>query len=106
MLRVLLMLALFSAIVLGSAPVAEHTIMQANKTFSQSEITIKAGDKVVFKNDDQVTHNVFSTSKGFEFNLKTQAPGASAAVPFNGEGTAEIRCAIHPKMKLIVNIKR
>src|SRR5262245_42481371 len=101
MLRILLMTTLFSAIVFASAPVADHTITQANKTFSQTEITIKNGDKVVFKNDDQVTHNVFSTSKGYEFNLKIQAPGASASVPFNASGTAEVRCAIHPKMKLI-----
>ena len=93
-------------IVLGATPVAEHTITQTEKSFSQNEITIKPGDKVVFKNSDQVTHNVFSASKGYEFNLKTQPPGAAAAVPFNNEGTAEVRCAIHPKMKLIVTVKR
>ena len=106
MLRILFMAMLFAGIVLGSAPAAERTITQSNKTFSEAEITIKPGDKVVFKNDDQVTHNVFSTSKGFEFNLKTQGPGTAASVPFSAEGTAEIRCTIHPKMKLIVNVKR
>jgi len=106
MLRVFSLLTLFSVLVFGSVPVAEHTISQSNKTFSQAELTIKPGDKVVFKNDDNVTHNVFSVSKGAEFNLKTQAPGTANAVPFNNEGTVEIRCAIHPKMKLIVNVKR
>src|SRR5262245_48167591 len=106
MLRAFSLLTLFSVLVFGAMPITEHTVLQSNKAFSQAELTIKPGDKVVFKNDDTVTHNVFSVSKGAEFNLKTQAPGTSNAVPFNTEGTVEIRCAIHPKMKLIVNVKR
>lgn len=104
--RIFLVFSLLTIVVMAATPVVEHTITQSEKTFSQAEITVKPGDKVVFKNADQVTHNVFSTSKGNEFNLKTQAPGASSAVPFNTEGVAEVRCAIHPKMKLIVNVKR
>jgi plastocyanin len=41
-----------------------------------------------------------------EFDLRRQAPGATSTVPFPKEGTAEVRCSIHPKMKLIVTVKK
>lgn len=97
---------LFPVWALASVPVADHVVGQSNKAFSQSEITIKPGEKIVFKNDDTVVHNVFSSTKGFEFNLKTQAPGVTSSIPFASEGTAVVQCAIHPKMKLVVNVKK
>lgn len=106
MFRKIAFLLLFPALALASAPLADHVVGQANKAFSQAEITVKPGEKIVFKNDDSVVHNVFSVSKGFEFNLKTQAPGTTSSIPFTSEGTAVVQCAIHPKMKLVVNVKK
>jgi plastocyanin len=74
--------------------------------FNQSEITVKAGDKITFKNNDDITHNVFSMTPGMEFDLRRQAPGATSTVPFDKEGVSEVRCSIHPKMKLIVTVKK
>ncbi|HEX4807588.1 MAG TPA: plastocyanin/azurin family copper-binding protein [Bryobacteraceae bacterium] len=85
---------------------ADHQIIQKDRSFSQTEITIKPGDKIVFQNSDDVTHNVFSITSGMEFDLRRQAPGASSTVPFDKEGVAEVRCSIHPKMKLIVTVKK
>jgi plastocyanin len=84
----------------------DHIVIQKDRTFSVTEITIKPGDAIVFKNADDVTHNVFSISPGMQFDIRRQAPGGSSKVPFNKEGTAEVRCAIHPKMKLIVTVKK
>ena len=83
----------------------EHVVSQKGKTFSAETITVKPGDKVLFKNDDDVTHNVFSNTSGMSFNL-TQAPGETGSQVFNTEGTAEIRCAFHTKMKLTVVVKK
>ena len=47
---------------------ADHEITQQDRHFSQTEITIKVGDTISFKNDDEVTHNVFSTTPGMEFD--------------------------------------
>ena len=85
---------------------ADHEIVQTNRSFSKSEINIKVGDQLVFKNDDEVTHNVYSMSPGMGFDLKRQAPGASSTVPFMKEGTAEVQCSIHPKMKLLVHVSK
>jgi plastocyanin len=84
----------------------EHVVNQQNKEFSVTEITIKPGDKIVFKNSDEVTHNVFSNSKINPFNIKIQQPGGSSIVELKDEGTTEVRCAIHPKMKLMVTVKK
>jgi plastocyanin len=85
---------------------ADHEIVQSDRTFSKQEITIKAGDQIIFKNADEVTHNVYSATPGMSFDLKRQAPGASSTVPFLKEGTAEVQCSIHPKMKLIVHVTK
>jgi plastocyanin len=84
----------------------EHEITQKDRAFSQTELTIKPGDSIVFRNLDEVTHNVFSVSPGMEFDIRRQAPGGSSSVPFLKEGVAEIRCSIHPRMKLIVTVKK
>jgi plastocyanin len=108
-LRTVIVLTSFAVILAAFANAAggaEYTIDQKDRTFSQPDITIKIGDSLVFKNKDDVTHNVFSVSPGMEFDIRRQAPGGSSKVPFDKEGVAEIRCSIHPKMKLLVTVKK
>ena len=83
----------------------EHKIDQKDKAFSQTELTIKPGDKIIFQNSDSVTHNVFSNSKTNAFNIQVQQPGSASTVEFKQAGVTEVRCAIHPKMKLVVTVK-
>src|SRR5262249_4765411 len=83
-----------------TAYAAQVSINQKGKVFSQTEVTIKKGDVIVFVNDDAVTHNVMSTGSGNSFNLGAQAPGASIPFTFNSVGETAISCAIHPSMKL------
>jgi len=104
---VLLCAAGIAGTVAGIARAAgRHVIGQKNKAFSKAEITIKPGDTILFKNDDAVTHNVFSSSSANKFNVKAQAPGSTSPVTFPTEGIVEVRCAIHPRMKLIVHVKK
>jgi plastocyanin len=98
--------ALILAAVSGGLGATGHEVGQKDKTFSVDTLTIKPGDSIVFVNQDQLTHNVFSTAKGNEFNLRAQAPGTSVSVKLNTEGTVEVHCAFHPKMKLIVTVKK
>lgn len=84
---------------------ADHVVEQKGKIFSQPTLAVKPGEKIVFKNDDAVAHNVFSGTAGFAFNLKTQAPGTQSQIAFDKEGTVEVRCAFHPTMKMTVTVK-
>lgn len=81
------------------------TVNQQDKKFSAGELTISKGDTVVFKNDDPFTHNVYSHSPGIGFELKVQKPGESSEVVFAREGSGEVKCAIHPQMKLKLTVK-
>ena len=81
------------------------TVNQVDKKFSTTEMTINKGDVIVFKNEDPFTHNVFSQSPGIAFELKVQKPGESSEIKFDREGSGEVRCAIHPQMKLKLTVK-
>jgi plastocyanin len=80
-------------------------VTQKNRAFTPGTITVKVGDSIEFKNDDDVTHNAFSTSKGNEFNSKAQPPGSTASVTFKTAGQVDIHCAFHPKMLMTVTVK-
>lgn len=93
-----------------AANAEEITISQKDKAFDKTTIDAKIGDILVFKNDEKdITHNVYSLSSGNTFELKTQAPGEAAKIPLEAgshqTGTMEVECAIHPNMRLTVNIK-
>jgi plastocyanin len=88
----------------AGALAANLTITQKGRLFSSESITIKKGEAVTFANDDTVPHNIVSTSKGNEFNLGSQPPGAATDVTFKESGEAQVICAIHPRMKMTVKI--
>jgi plastocyanin len=83
-----------------------YTISQKDKKFSVAAMTITPGESVVFRNEDDITHNVFSSTKGHEFNLSAQKPGTSIEQAFATEGVSEVRCAFHPTMKLTITVKK
>jgi plastocyanin len=83
---------------------AERTINQKGKVFSETEVSIKTGDTLVFLNDDTVAHNVISMSAGNQFNLGSIKPGLSTPVTFKNAGDVQIICAIHPSMKMQVKV--
>jgi plastocyanin len=79
-------------------------VFQEGKKFSEAEVSIKRGESVTFTNKDPVTHNVFSSTPGMAFDLRTQQPGESSTVTFDHAGEAEVHCAIHPQMKMKVKV--
>ena len=82
----------------------EHVITQKDKQFSQDYIKIKRNETIRFTNQDPFAHNVFSRSDVADFNVKLQEPGSSDAVRFDKTGKGLVRCAIHPGMKLTVEV--
>lgn len=101
--RLFLLLAATTGLV-TTASVRTHTVVQKDKLFGATTLSVAAGDTIMFRNDDNVVHNVFTSSPDFKFNLRSQAPGTSAAVAFDKPGTHSVRCAIHPTMKLSVTV--
>ena len=88
----------------ATAHAETYTVIQNGKNFDTKKITIKVGDEVAFVNKDKVSHNVYSKTKGHKFDLKVQTPGSSNTVTFDAPGKIKVRCAIHPRMKLTLNV--
>jgi plastocyanin len=68
-------------------------------------LKVKVGDVVAFKNLDPYFHNIFSLSDTKLFDLGSFPQGQSRSVTFNKAGKVEVECAIHPQMKLTVEVK-
>jgi plastocyanin len=84
----------------------DHTIRQKGKVFSESEITVKRGDELLFLNDDNIAHNVLSTTAGNRFDLGLLNPGELRPVKFDSVGDVKVICAIHPTMKMTVKVSQ
>ncbi|MFO1340753.1 MAG: plastocyanin/azurin family copper-binding protein [Burkholderiaceae bacterium] len=82
----------------------EHLVTQKDKAFSTKSLSVKVGDKIVFRNDDGFSHNIFSLSDVQPFDLGTYGNGQSKSVSYTKPGKYEIECAIHPDMHLVVTV--
>ncbi len=93
-----------------AAQAADFVVEQSNKTFVMDgqpieHLTIKAGDTVHFKNADPFFHNIFSLSDLKTFDLGSYPAGEEKSVTFESPGEAEIECAIHPEMYMVIEVQ-
>jgi plastocyanin len=89
---------------------ADYTVEQKDKTFVYNAVKaetlkVKVGDVIQFKNMDPYFHNVFSLSDAKLFDLGSYPQGQSKSVTFDKAGKVEVECAIHPQMKMTVEVK-
>lgn len=82
----------------------EFEVGQKDKSFTVRTLRIRVGDSINFRNDDPFFHNVFSLSDARTFDLGSYPQGQSRKVTFDKAGTIEVECAIHPAMKLQVEV--
>lgn len=92
---------------LGLAALAagtQHHVAQKGKAFSQETVQLTAGDTLIIENQDSVVHHLFSMTPGYTLD-EAQAPNTKTELGFEEAGEVEIRCAIHPEMKLKVQVE-
>jgi plastocyanin len=94
------------ALALCAAPAvgADHLVVQSGKAFSVKSLQAKVGDSLSFRNDDPFVHNIFSLSEVQSFDLGTFAKGESRQVKMQAPGRIEVECAMHPEMRLVVEV--
>ena len=98
--RRLLIAALLPA--LAVLPAAAATVVnQKGRTFRPGEINIARGETVTFTNEDSYIHQVYVSGL---FESDEKAPGEKLTEGFLRSGTFEVKCHIHPKMKLVVRV--
>ena len=81
------------------------SVGQKNKQFTKKTMVIKVGDKVRFTNEDPFFHNVFSLSPTKTFDLGSYPKGEYRDVTFDTAGKVDVECAIHPHMRMTINVK-
>jgi len=84
---------------------AVPNVGQKDKQFSVSHLSVKVGDSVRFTNNDPFFHNVFSLSPASTFDLGSYPEGESRTVTFDEAGEVRIECAIHPSMRMVVEVE-
>jgi plastocyanin len=97
-------LALAASAVIAASK--EHLVSQKGKAFSTATLKVKAGDTVTFRNDDPFFHNIFSLSDAHSFDLGSYPQGQERKTTFAKEGRVEVECAIHPDMKMVVQVEK
>jgi plastocyanin len=75
-----------------------------NFAFKPPTITVAAGTKLTFTNDDKTAHTATSTATG-AFDTGTINPGHSATVVLKKPGTYTYYCQFHAFMRATVIVK-
>ncbi|MES2473049.1 MAG: cupredoxin domain-containing protein [Pseudomonadota bacterium] len=78
-----------------------NTIAQKGRRFLPAEISIRQGQSITVTNEDEFIHQIYSEGL---FDSEERRPGQNIVESFPRSGTFEVRCHIHPKMKLIVRV--
>jgi plastocyanin len=80
---------------------ADKVIIQKGRAFNPKEVSIDRGDTLTFTNEDEFIHQMYA---GDLFDSDEKRPGQKLTETFSRTGTFEVRCHIHPKMKLVVRV--
>jgi plastocyanin len=101
---------LVAGVVLGLAVVAARpraaeggesrtveVVIKKDMTFNPEKLTIKAGDNVVWVNEDAVAHTATATDGSWDTGL-IPAGGRSKAITFKRAGTVQYVCTPHRRM--------
>lgn len=97
---------IIAATITSPAHAKDFEVTQKDKKFSQKSLVVKVGDSVSFKNEDPFSHNVYSLSDAKTFDLGSYPQGQAKKVIFDKPGIIEAECAIHPEMKLNIEVQK
>ena len=93
------------SLITHQAYAADTQVEQAGQQFSQSSLTLKAGDTLIFTNKDDVSHNIKIINGDDTDDKGLQKPGEVIKASFAKPGSYQVRCGIHPKMKIDVTVQ-
>ena len=88
---------------LTAAVASSVTVRQLNHLFDPTQLSIKRGTTVHFTNDENVVHHAYAEGP-FAFDSGDIPPGGDFAVAFDKSGHVVVRCAIHPQMRIDIDV--
>ncbi len=77
---------------------APKSLDQVNREFVSHVLVIRAGESVVFPNNDKTKHHVYSFSPAHRFEIKLYSGVPSQPITFNNPGVVVLGCNIHDWM--------
>ncbi len=87
----------------GDAATEPGTIVAKSVAYNPTEITVKVGDTVTFKNQDSFAHT-FTADNG-EFDSENVDGGGSFTFTPDAAGTIAFHCKIHSNMKGTITVE-
>jgi plastocyanin len=81
----------------------QNAVAITNFAFSPAEISVPAGTKVTWTNNDSAAHTV-TADDGKAFDSGQMAQGATFSFTFNTVGVFAYHCTNHPMMKAKVTV--
>ena len=90
-------LALSGAVAaIAAQPAATPTVHISNYTFGPQALKIRAGETVIWVNDDDIPHTVAAADKSFK--SKVLDTGDRFSFTFTHAGSVSYFCSLHPHM--------
>lgn len=98
--------ALFAAVAAGAASAAHVVaVAQKGRAFAVREVQVERGGAVRFTNEDDFPHQIAVRGAGYEFESDLQAPGGVVEVTPPSAGAFEVRCGVHPRMRMTIHVR-
>lgn len=89
----------------GSKPAPstdQTTLRQTSRTFVPNLLVVPAGSSVLFPNDDDYIHSVYSLQGPDYFDIGFYSKGPGKLVTFPRPGVNQIACHIHASMHAVI----
>lgn len=83
---------------IATPPMPEQTIVTRRSRFFPQTLAVTSGTSIRFPNMDTIEHNVFSLTPGHRFDVGLYGEGEGRTHRFDGTGTVELFCNVHPNM--------
>ena len=80
-------------------------VVQKGRAFAVRDIEIARGGVVRFLNEDEFPHQINVKGPGVSVDSGLQDPGQSLEVAFPSPGTFDVRCGVHPRMRMSVRVE-
>lgn len=99
-----LFIAIVLGLVTGVAIAAEFEVRQVGRMFTPARLNVGKGSVVHFVNDEKIVHHAFVDTPQFAADSGDIPPGESRDIVFTRPGSYTVRCAIHPQMRMMVDV--
>lgn len=81
------------------------TISQKRRKYAPAAVTIKPGDTLRIVNDDIFLHHAFVDDEALRYDSGSMEEGETRDIQFTEVGNYQVKCAIHPRMRLEVTVE-